>query len=67
MLSSKCFTADSAHEGTLIGMSSQVRAQVISSGESLGTQGTLKGRRVLLHALACAGFLAVLILRVRQA
>jgi hypothetical protein len=51
MLAGECFAADTAYEWTLIGVSAQVRPQIVSSREAFWTQIALKCRGMLLRPL----------------
>jgi hypothetical protein len=64
MLSGKCLPADRANEWPLVSMGSQVRSQVVSSGEPLGAESALEGSRMFLYALGTAVILGVLVFRI---
>lgn len=51
VLAGKCFTADTANKWTLIGVSAQMRTQVVGSCEAFRAQITLESGWVLLRAL----------------
>lgn len=64
------FAADGADEGPLVGVCSEMGAEVVGAGEALGAEGTLERGRVLLDALWVAVLRAArrcLILRVCEA
>lgn len=56
VLARKCLAANAAHEGTLIGMSAEMRSQVVGTCESLRAQSTLESRWVLLCTFRASAF-----------
>lgn len=55
MLAGECFAADGADKRALVGMGPKMRSKIVRAGEALGTQGTLKGSRMLLDPLVGPG------------
>lgn len=55
MLTCKCFAADRADKWSFVGVSSQVRAQVVGSSEALRAQVTLESSRVFLCSSTVIG------------
>lgn len=55
VLAGKGFAADSADKGALVGMCSQVRAEVVCSGEAFGTERALECSRMFLNAAVGSG------------
>lgn len=58
VLAREGFAADGADEWSLVGVGSEMGAQVVGAGEALGAEGALEGGGVLLDALRVAVFCA---------